>query len=404
MNARIFYFIADTYPAWRNDLVELFGHDLSLRGLSVTWSMRRSEAGPCATVRQGGQSVCLPACLGHRNAGAKIANRLLEALCEVYWFLGLVSGPRYDVIQVRDGRYLAGFWAWLAARVTGARFVYWLSFPFPENDAGNAGLTGGWRRTFLAARARITGWWLYGIVLHLADHVFVQSRQMALDLERYGVARAKMTVVPMGVPQRLLDRAGDRPPVVAGRIAYVGTLASMRRLHVLLEAFAIVRQRCPYATLLMIGDGDHPHERRALEQLAAARGLADAVTFTGFVPMEHAWSHAATAELCLSPFYPTFVLRSASPTKLVEYMTLGRPVVANDHPEQAAILRECGAGLCVPWGAREFAGAMVWLLEHPHEAQAMGARGRVWAAANRAYPVIADGVWLKYRELLGQAA
>lgn len=405
MKARMFYFISDSYPAWAHDVIELFNRELSLRGFNVTWSMRRNEAGPYATVRQGEQTVYLPPSLGHRTVAAKIATRFLEAACEVYWFFCLVLGPRHDIIQVRDDRYLASFWAWLAARVTGAKFVYWLSFPFPENDAEKSRLTRGLRKMFLAGRARGAGWWLYHVLLRLADHVFVQSQQMCQDVASYGVAREKMTVVPMGVPQRLLDWVDKAPAaVVRGRIAYLGTMASVRRLNVVIEAFALVRQRCPDATLLMVGEGNHPHERAALEQLAAARGLAGAVTFTGFIPLEQAWSHATTAEICLSPIYPNRVLRAGSPTKLVEYMALGRPVVANEHPEQTEILRESGAGLCVPWGAAEFADAMIWMLEHPQKANAMGAKGPAWVAANRTYPIIAETVWRKYREILGGAA
>jgi len=168
----------------------------------------------------------------------------------------------------------------------------------------------------------------------------------------------------------------------------------------LIDAFAAVRQHCPHATLLMVGDGDLPGERLALERHAATLGLVAAVSFTGSVPMEQAWAHAASAEICLSPFHPNFVLLSTSPTKLVEYMALGRPVVTSEHPEQAAILRESMTGLCVPWGAMEFADAMVWMLEHPREAALMGAKGPAWVAANRTYPIIAETVWRKQQELM----
>jgi glycosyltransferase involved in cell wall biosynthesis len=128
--------------------------------------------------------------------------------------------------------------------------------------------------------------------------------------------------------------------------------------------------------------------------------LADVVQFTGFVPIEKAWSYAASAAVCMSPFYPTPVLNSASPTKLVEYLALGRPVVCNNHPEQSEIIKESGAGLCVNWGAQAFADAMVWMLEHPDEAETMAAKGPAWVAANRTYPIIAENVWRKYQELL----
>jgi hypothetical protein len=43
-------------------------------------------------------------------------------------------------------------------------------------------------------------------------------------------------------------------------------------------------------------------------------------------------------------------LNPASPTKLVEYMALGKAVVANDHPDQRMVLEQSGAGICVTVG------------------------------------------------------
>ncbi|MBV8633327.1 MAG: glycosyltransferase, partial [Burkholderiaceae bacterium] len=98
------------------------------------------------------------------------------------------------------------------------------------------------------------------------------------------------------------------------------------------------------------------------------------------------------------------VLDVGSPTKLVEYMALGRPVVCNNHPEQSAILAECPAGLCVEWSAAAFAEAMLELLQNPEEAEAMGARGPAWVASNRTYPILATQVWNRYQSILEEAA
>jgi glycosyltransferase involved in cell wall biosynthesis len=190
---------------------------------------------------------------------------------------------------------------------------------------------------------------------------------------------------------------------VPGRVLYVGTLSVVRKLDVILRAFADVRRRYPEATLMMVGEGDFPHERAALESLAAELGLGDSVRFTGFVPIEQAWDLCMSAAVCLSPFYPSRILASTSPTKLVEYMALGRPVVCNDHPEQARAMHESGAGLCVEWGVESFAAAICQLLEDPVAAEALGARGPAWVAANRTYPAIARRVHERYVELLGGA-
>lgn len=400
MKSRLFYFVADTFPAWRSDVSELFGRELPARGLQVTWSMRSAEAGPARCVLDEGQTVYLPPSLGRKGIVTKVGNRVLEAANELRQFAGLLHWDRADVVQVRDNRYLAAFWAWLAARLTGARFVYWLSFPFPEHDAERAKTARGPRRLFLVVRARLASWWLYRFIMRRVDHVFVQSEAMANDIAAYGIDRRRMTPVPMGVPIRLLQWAAAHPrSIEPGLVAYIGTLSASRKLGTILEAFAIVASRHAQACLLMIGDGNVPGEREALERQAAELGIADRLRFTGFVPMSEVWRLVSMAAVGLSPFYPDRVQRVASPTKLVEYMALGCPVICNDHPEQSEIIRESGAGLCVPWGAEYFADAIDRLLTDPDEASRMGTRGPTWVAAHRTYPIIAEAVWQEYRRL-----
>jgi glycosyltransferase involved in cell wall biosynthesis len=242
---------------------------------------------------------------------------------------------------------------------------------------------------------------LYRLVMPLSNRVFVQSEQMKRDIAAYGVPESKMTPVPMGVPDKIFTSAqAHQTQIRLGQIVYIGTLAAVRRMHVLIEAFAVVHANFPDARLVIVGDGDASRERASLEQLTQQLGLDQVIRFTGFLPIEQAWEIAAAAQCCVSPIYPTPVLNAGSPTKLVEYMALGRPVICNDHPEQSEIIKECGAGLCVGWGAKEFAEAMIWMLKHPEEAEAMGAKGPAWVAAHRTYPILAEVVWRKYQEIL----
>lgn len=394
---RLFYFIADAYPAWRLDLVELFSVQLRSHGVETTWGTRRNDRGWLRTAEMHGNAAVLPVSLGKGGMAAKILNRLLEPFSELLIFLRLAFGRRFDVIQVRDDRYSAAFFALLAARLRGARFTYWLSFPFPEHDLAMAAEASGLRRLFLLLRGHLARAWLYRCILPAADHVFVQSPKMRENIARMGLAEEKMTPVPMGVPPRLLNwPAADREEVVPGRILYLGTLASSRQLGTLVDAFALVRRQFPHASLVFVGEGDFPHERSSLEQLAASLGLGDAVAFTGFVPMEQAWRLATTAEICVSPIVPTPTLAVGSPTKLVEYMALGKAVVANRHPEQTAILEDSGAGVLVPWSAQGFAEGMAWILAHPGEAAVLAAKGPAWVRGHRTYDRIAEDVYRQY--------
>lgn len=403
---RLFFAVPDFYPPWRLDVDELFARQMPTLGVEVTWSMRRNKPGPCTQADYQGQTAYLPLRLSVAGLLGTVVNKFSQYLCEFALFLRLFFGRRYDIIQVRDGRYLFALLGWIAACVRGAKFVYWSSYPFPEHMIEEAAGKSGAVRWLHLLRGRAYGFYVYRFIMRVADHVFVQSNQMLQDVAGYGVPPAKMTPVPMGVPPRLLGWTGSElsQGIQAGKVVYVGTLARVRRMGVIIKAFSLVRQRNPSAHLVMVGDGVTPDERIELELLAQRLGLTAAVTFTGFVPMEDAWNHAASAEVCLSPICPTPVLNAGSPTKLVEYMALGRPIVANDHPEQAAILAECGAGLCVPWGAASFADAILELLEHPEKARAMGALGPGWVAANRTYDKLAAQVHASYLDLLGRSA
>lgn len=400
---RLYYSVNDRYPPYRVDLSELVARSLRELGVSTEWYMARdAQAGQSERRAYLGQVAHVPAAWGGSRVG-----RLLNRLS--YWFtdwagIAGAGARRFDVIQVRD-KYLAPLIALLVARLCRRKFVYWCSYPYPEYAMDMGRQLGGLKGGLLRTKGVLGALLLYRLVMPRADHCFVQSEQMREDLAEYGIPLEKMTPVPMGVAPRLLEWARERrAEIVPGRVLYLGTLAAVRRLDEILRAFVLVRRRCPQATLLMVGDGDVPQDRQALEQLVDELGLDDAVRFTGFVPMEAAWSLCASAAVCLSPFYPTKVLASTSPTKLIEYMALGRPVVCNDHPEQSAIIRESGAGLCVPWSSENFAEAICRLIEHPAEAETMAARGPGWVAAHRSYPVIARKVHARYLNLLGRRA
>ena len=151
----------------------------------------------------------------------------------------------------------------------------------------------------------------------------------------------------------------------------------------------------------MVGDAERRGDRQALEERAQRANVGPFLEITGFLPRAEALARIARAAVCISPFFPTPVLQSTSPTKLIEYLALAIPVVANDHPEQRRVLKECRAGLCVPWGARYFARAVRSLMAlSPEQRAALGKCGREWVQTHRAYDRIATAVESAYQHVL----
>jgi glycosyltransferase involved in cell wall biosynthesis len=309
---------------------------------------------------------------------------------------GLVRRGNYDIVVVKD-KFASGLFSLLAARWAGRRFLFWLSYPFPESYLIRA--RDGTARYPLLYRIRGEFFRvaLYRILLPAADHVFVQSEQMRRDVAREGVATHKMTAVPMGVRAESAMQpwsAGPRELIPADErcFMYLGTLIRVRRLDFLVRVLAEVRSTLPGTKLYFVGGGDDPKDEQLLRDEASRLGLADAVVLVGQLPQPQALRYVREADVCVSPFFPTPILNSTSPTKLVEYMAMGKAVVANDHPEQRLVIEDSGGGYCVDWDERRFAQAIVKLLLDPEGARKMGERGRQYVLRHRAYGAIADVV------------
>jgi glycosyltransferase involved in cell wall biosynthesis len=68
------------------------------------------------------------------------------------------------------------------------------------------------------------------------------------------------------------------------------------------------------------------------------------------------------------------------PSKLIDAMAVGKPVLLSAAGESARILEEAGAGVvAAPEDPDDLVRAVRWLREHPEEAAAMGERGREFA-------------------------
>lgn len=393
---RVLFFVRERHPTFRVDVTVLFGKFLSRLGVASDLVTLREPGkdGPW-----GGGEV-----FGPTAGGGRLRTHLAGLLND---FRGLARvGPRYDLVLVRD-KPLFTLWAWLVARLRGVPFAYWMSFPLPESAlefVRERGLSiGPLRWLVVYARGLLSYWALYKVVLPRADIAFVQSDEMLRVLVERGIRMRHAVPVPMGVDREAIEAIVARDdsaldPRAAQWLAraracetivYLGTVEENRRLELALEAFRSVLRVRPEALLLIIGDADEPGDLEKLRRLAVELGIAERVVFTGWLDMATAWQLVRVARVGFSPCPRGVLYDVASPTKAVEYMALGLPVVANDLPDQAFVIGRSGGGLCTPLDPDAFAAAMIELLSDPDGARRRGQAGRQWALENRNYERLA---------------
>ncbi len=190
------------------------------------------------------------------------------------------------------------------------------------------------------------------------------------DLIRRGIAPDRVRVSHCGLDWPELEPApiAERGP----RVAYVGRLEPYKRVDLLLEAMARLRDRFPEAQILVIGRGA---DRARLERIAREAGLAERTRFTGFVSREERDRLLASCRLsvCPSP-------KEGWGLSVVESNAVGTPVVASDAPGLRDSIDDGKTGFLVPaTDADAFAERIARLLSDDALATEMSAAARAWA-------------------------
>lgn len=169
----------------------------------------------------------------------------------------------------------------------------------------------------------------YPLLLRRAAAIVFNAHGSASDFaQRFGLARARLTVIPNTVDPGICHLARAEPAGTAARLLGPRTLVATGRLvpakgHTpLLRAFARVLAEVPNARLVLVGDGPL---RAQLGTLAEALGIAERVGFAGFQRNPYPWMAQAGA----------IVLPSRGegfPNALLEGMALEKACVAADCP------------------------------------------------------------------------
>lgn len=110
--------------------------------------------------------------------------------------------------------------------------------------------------------------------------------------------------------------------------------------------------------------------------------------------------YLSACDVLALPLSDTIANRGRWPSKVNEYVAVGRPTVACDVGDVAGLLRDNDIGLLVQPEAGEFADRIDELLDDPARAEAMGDRAREVARTTYSQESIADKLEEYYRKVI----
>lgn len=164
-------------------------------------------------------------------------------------------------------------------------------------------------------------------------------------------------------------------------ILYLGAISRLEGSHILLHSMKRILEMIPDAVLLMVGEigtfdsaGSIPIDYK---RMSSRLGIGSNVIFTGNVRKEKVLSFLHCADVLVLPKIEHPANDAASPIKIGEYLSSGKPVVASRVCELDSWLKHKQDVLfCEPGSPEQLAEQIIITLKNPKLAKRLGENGR----------------------------
>ncbi|MFV0422659.1 glycosyltransferase family 4 protein [Oleidesulfovibrio sp.] len=223
--------------------------------------------------------------------------------------------------------------------------------------------------------------------LEAADLIVVVSQPLKDELVERGISERKLLVNPNGVDPDVYHPDVDGSSVRSAYgleekcvIGFIGTFGKWHGAEKLAEAFDIMVSNRPElrnsVSLMYIGDG---LTKAQTETFLVEKGLAGLSVFTGTVPQHEGPKYLAACDILVAPHVPNEdgTKFFGSPTKLFEYMAMGRAIAASALDQMDDILEHNVTALkAIPGDAVSLARNLELLVENESLRYQLGTQAR----------------------------
>jgi glycosyltransferase involved in cell wall biosynthesis len=190
---------------------------------------------------------------------------------------------------------------------------------------------------------------LFLYVCKKANHVSCVSDLQKKEIEQFGIAGSKISLLPMGVDEVFLEVGKKRGKKAEGEpftIMSNRNLVSLYNISLLIRAIPMILHKNPETRFIIAGDGP---ERDRLEEEAKKSQTENAIQFLGSIP------HQAMPKLLSeTDIYVSTSLHDGTSVSLLEAIGAGAFPIVTDIPANREWIKDGENGFLVPIDKEQF--------------------------------------------------
>jgi putative colanic acid biosynthesis glycosyltransferase WcaI len=266
---------------------------------------------------------------------------------------------------------LAGLWI---ATLKGVPLVFEVRDLWPESLTLDAD-------SFLNRRVRTVLTRISELLYCRARHIVVVTPAFKKHIiEHYNVAPEKISIVMNGVDPEIFTPDGETGSAVekfqlAGKfvVSFIGVLGNAHGLSTVVHAAARLQETRPDVLIVLVGEGA---DKSNVQALAAEMGVRN-LLFIGQQPRNGIPALIRASSACMVLLKKSDVFKTVIPTKMLEFMACGRPVILGVEGQARELVEKADCGVCVPpEDSASLAGAIEQLHDDEELRNRLGANGR----------------------------
>lgn len=180
------------------------------------------------------------------------------------------------------------------------------------------------------------------LIPKVVDTISVSSEQLRKICLKRGVFPENIFPAPVGADLEQFRPNLNLSGIIKKKyninnhlILYLGQLHGGQYAELFIKAARIIIENRRNVTFLLVGDGYRAIE---LKELAAKENLGEYLIFTGSVAHNEIPYYIADADICIACFEDNDITRCKSPLKIVEYLAMGKAIVASNVGEVRRML------------------------------------------------------------------